>query len=133
MRETLTGLRDRSMKATDRFPGTARRLVAVLLALVIGGGAALAQTPGGKVMVADVIPVGNRQRPTQRITGLLKPRPGAEYDQNVIDEDVRELYRTNAFRNVEVRLQEAGQGRVVVYFQLMEHPNRIEEIRYEGA
>ncbi len=65
------------MKATDRFPGTARRLIAVLLALLIGGGPVLAQPPGSKVIVADVIPVGNHQMPTQRITAILKTRPGA--------------------------------------------------------
>jgi outer membrane protein assembly factor BamA len=121
------------MKATDRFPGTARRLAAVLLALLIGAAVGLAQTPAVKAIVADVIPTGNRQVPTQRITSLLKTRPGAEYSQATVDEDVRELYKTNAFRNVEVRLQDAGEGRLVVYFILTEHPNRIEEIRYEGA
>ncbi|OAI53537.1 hypothetical protein AYO44_15875 [Planctomycetaceae bacterium SCGC AG-212-F19] len=121
------------MKATDRFPGSARRLAAVLLALVIGGTPALAQTAPGKTIVADVIPVGNRQMPTQRITSLLKIRPGIEYDQKIVDEDVRELYKTNAFRNVEVRVENAADGKVIVYFVLMEHPNRIEEIKYEGA
>src|SRR5262249_4833811 len=133
MRERLTELRDRSMKATDRFPGTARRLLALLLALAIGGSFALAQSPASKVIVADVIPVGNHQMPTQRITSLLKTRPGGDYNQNTVDDDVRTLYQTNAFRNVEARFQDAGNGRVVVYFMLTEHPNRIEDIRYEGA
>jgi outer membrane protein insertion porin family len=120
------------MKATDRFAGTARRL-AILVAFLVGGSSALAQPPAGKVIVADVIPVGNHQMPTQRITGILKTRPGNEYSQSTVDEDVRTLYQTNAFRTVEARWQDAGNGRVVVYFMLTEHPNRIEEIRYEGA
>jgi outer membrane protein assembly complex protein YaeT len=120
------------MKATDRFPSSARRLAAVLIGLLIGGGACLAQTPS-KAIVADVIPVGNHQMATQRITSLLKIHPGAEYSQSVVDEDVRTLYQTKQFKDVQVRLQDAGEGKVIVYFQLTEHPNRIEDIQYLGA
>ena len=69
------------MKATDRFPGMARRVFAVLLALVIGGTPAWAQTAPVKAIVADVIPVGNRQVATQRITGLIKTRPGVSWSR----------------------------------------------------
>jgi outer membrane protein assembly complex protein YaeT len=120
------------MKATDRFPSAARRLAAALIGLLIGGSVCLAQT-ASKAIVADVIPVGNHQMPTQRITSLLKIHPGTEYSQSVVDEDVRTLYQTKQFKDVQVRLQEAGEGKVIVYFQLTEHPNRIEDIQYVGA
>ena len=41
---------------------------------------------------------------------------------------MRTLYQTNAFRTVEARWQDAGNGRVIVYFMLTEYPKRIEEI-----
>jgi len=121
------------MKATDRFPCTARWLAMTVAGWLLGSALCLAQPAGNKVTVADVIPVGNSRMPTQRVTALLKTRPGAPYNQATLDDDVRELLKTRAFSNVEVRLQDAGQGRVVVYFQLTEHPNTIQEIRYEGA
>lgn len=121
------------MKATDRYPCTARRLAAVLAAWLIGATASLAQPAAVLPTVADVIPVGNVQVPTQRIKTTLKTHPGQEYSQAVVDEDVRELYKNPAIKEVQVKLAEAGPGKVVVYFQVTEHPNRIQEVLYPGA
>ena len=121
------------MKATDRFPCTARWLALTAASWLLGSALCLAQPAGNKVTVADVIPVGNTRMPTQRVSALLKTKAGAEYNQATIDEDVRELLKTRSFSNVEVRLQDGGNGRVVVYFQMTEHPNTIQEIIYQGA
>jgi outer membrane protein assembly factor BamA len=92
-----------------------------------------AQPPQGKVLVADVIPQGNRLVPTQRIMSLLKTRPGSEYSQQVVQDDVSRLYETRQFANVRVVSQPATEGKVVVYFQLVEYPSTIQEIVYQGA
>src|SRR5271167_3464204 len=100
------------MKATDRFPRTVvRRLGTVLMVLLLGSAAVLAQTAGVKVTVADVIPVGNNNVPTQRIMSLVKTRPGSDYNQAVVDDDIRELYKDPAIREVKVKIQDAGQGK----------------------
>lgn len=121
------------MKATDRYPCTARRLAVVLAACLIGATVSLAQTAAVLPTVVDVIPVGNHQVPTHRITSTIKTRPGQEYSQAVVDDDVRELYKNPAIKEVQVKLAEAGAGKVVVYFQVTEHPHRIQEVLYPGA
>ena len=58
---------------------------------------------GGKVLVADVIPQGNHTVSTQRIMSLIRTRPGAAYSKATVDDDLRRLYETKLFRNVEAR------------------------------
>src|SRR5208283_1592799 len=120
------------MKATDRFPRSAR-LLAVLAGLLVGGAACLAQN-AVKVTVADVIPEGNYHVPSQRIMSLIKTRPGDEYNQATIDDDLRRLYETHLFAPTsKVWVEDAGGGKVRVHFQLVELSNKVEEIVYEGA
>jgi outer membrane protein assembly complex protein YaeT len=125
------------MKATDRFSSVAFRGAGLLLALLLGGTAclALAQAPAtpGKYLVNDVIPQGNAQVPTPKIMGLIRTRPGQEYLQETVNEDVRRLYETHLFRNVDVALQYTPDGKVNVYFRFVELPSTIQEIVYHGA
>jgi outer membrane protein assembly complex protein YaeT len=92
-----------------------------------------AQAPPTKVIVADVIPQGNRNVPTQKIIGLIKTRPGAEYNEETVNEDVRRLYETRLFANVRVAKQPTEDGRLILYFQFAEFPSVIQEIIYNGA
>src|SRR4051812_5574503 len=121
------------MRATDRDclpvrPG-ALALLGVLLSAAVGfAQPAPAPGPPGKVLVADVIPQGNHAVPTQRIMNLIKTRPGAEYTKATVDEDVRRLYETRLFRNVEVRIVQADDAKVFVYFLVMEYPSLIQDI-----
>jgi outer membrane protein insertion porin family len=124
------------MKAMDRFAFPACSAAGVLLAMLLGGIACLAQVPSPtapRLVVADVIPQGNRIVPTERIMSIIKTRPGQDYRKDVINEDVRLLYATNQFANVLVQEQEAGDGKVIVYFIFAELPNYIQEIVYNGA
>src|SRR5437588_10568326 len=107
-------------------------VVAGLLALALGGArASLAQAPpGGKVIVADVIPIGNQNIPTQRIMGLLKTLPGKEYNYAVVQEDVAQLAKLRLFRDIKVRDEMTTDGRVIVYFELTEYPNLVTEVIY---
>jgi outer membrane protein insertion porin family len=122
------------MQATDRFPLPTRlRAGVVLAALLLSGAACLAQAPSqpGKVLVADVIPDGNHQVPTQKIMGIVKTRPGSEYNPDLVDEDVRALMATRQFANVRAVKRDAD-GKVVVYFLFTEYPRTIQEIKYSG-
>src|SRR5262245_41839514 len=125
------------MNATDLAssggPASARRWAGVLVAALLTAGLALAQAPGGRVIVADVIPQGNRVMPTQRIMSLIRTRPGAEYQKDVAAEDVRRLFETKAFADVRVAEKFTDDGKVVVYFQLAELPSVIQEVVYQGA
>ncbi len=128
------------MRATDRLLLPVRRRTAGLLGILLCGAGiwgatcwGLAQTPAGKVLVADVIPQGNRLVPTQRIISLLKTRPGSDYAQQVVNEDVSRLYETRQFANIRVVTQHTADGKVIVYFQLSEFPSTVQEIVYQGA
>lgn len=121
------------MKAMDRFSCSARRTGGVLLGVLCCGAICLAQTPPGKVLVADVIPHGNRLVPTQKIMSLVQTRPGTEYNQETVNEDVRRLYETRSFANIRVEKQPTTDGKVNVYFLFAELPSSVQEIVYNGA
>jgi outer membrane protein assembly factor BamA len=131
------------MRATDRDCLQVRRGAAALLGVLLSAAVGLAQGPGpeagpqpaasAKVLVADVIPQGNHTVSTQRIMSLIKTRPGAEYAKATVDDDLRRLYETKLFRNVEARTAPADDGKVLVYFLIVEYPSTIQDIVYQGA
>jgi outer membrane protein assembly complex protein YaeT len=96
-----------------------------------------AQAPAEKLIVADVIPQvvppESQTVPPQKIVSLLKTRPGAEYQPEVVNEDVRSLYETKLFADIRVLTQLTGDRKIIVYFQLKELPGVIQEIIYRGA
>jgi len=110
-------------------------VLAGLLAFALcGARASLAQAPPNrKVIVADVIPIGNHTIPTQRIMGLLKTLPGKEYSYAVVQEDVAQLAKMRLFRDIQVRDEMTTDGRVIVYFMLTEFPNVVNDVIYRHA
>jgi outer membrane protein insertion porin family len=122
------------MKATDRFSSSLRRTTLALAGLLVSAAVTLAQTePPTKVMVDDIIPQGNHLVPTQKIISLIRTRPGTEYKQSTIDEDVRRLYETKLFANIQVYKQPTPDNKVKVYFAVAEYPSTIQEILYLNA
>ncbi len=87
----------------------------------------------GKETVADVIVVGNRNIPTEKIMRYIKTRPGAEYLQGTLQADVSRLAETRMFRTVQVRDSRLGDGRVQVFFEVQEYPSLITEIIFKNA
>jgi outer membrane protein assembly complex protein YaeT len=90
-----------------------------------------------KLVVADVIPQvvpqGNQTIPNQKIMSLIKTRPGAEFDQEVVKEDVRRLTETKLFADIRVMTQVTQDKKIIVYFQFKELPGVIQEVVYQGA
>jgi outer membrane protein assembly complex protein YaeT len=124
------------MNAIERFSRSARRPAGVITGLLLFGAVCLAQTPTAppaKLMVADVLPDGNRSVPTQKIMSIIKTRPGSEFSQETVNDDVRELYKTRLFANVRADIRRTPDGRVTVYFLLAELPSAVQEIIYDGA
>jgi outer membrane protein assembly factor BamA len=120
------------MKAMDRCHHALRHLAVALAALFAG--AALAQTPAKPIVSDVIVPPGNYQIPIPRIYALIQTRAGSAYDPVTIDDDVRRLYETHAFTNVQVKKTDPdADGRVTVYFLLTPQTSIVQEIIYEGA
>jgi outer membrane protein assembly complex protein YaeT len=123
------------MIATDRR--CRLRWTAVLGGLLLCITAAFAQTPVApmprKVQVEDVRIQGNVQIPTHRIVPFIKTRAGQDYSEDVIQEDIKNLYATKLFANVQAAKQFTNSGNVIVYFSVVETPSKIERIEYLGG
>jgi outer membrane protein assembly complex protein YaeT len=134
----------------DRF-SSATRFAAVLMGILVGGAACLAQTPPsqgppqdqgegqgrgpaqGKMIVADILIRGNKRMATQNVMALLKTRVGREYKPEDVQDDVRSLMATKQFGNVEARYNLLPGNRIEVYFFVVDYPNTVEDIVFEGA
>lgn len=84
-------------------------------------------------MVADVGFQGNRAISADRIRSYLKTKPGMEYNQATVDEDVRRLYETKLFGNIKVGKSPNEDGNMVVQFLFVEYPSVVQEVVYQGA
>jgi outer membrane protein assembly complex protein YaeT len=121
------------MIASDRLISPVRRCALAVAGVLFHAALALAQpATTGKVLVEDVIPQGNRVVPTQKIMSLIKTRPGSEYQQDTLDEDVKKLYESKLFANIKVEVQPLPNNRVKVFFVIAELQNTIQEIIYIG-
>jgi outer membrane protein insertion porin family len=123
------------MKATDRFRPPAVPTAGVLAWVLLGATSGLAQAPAvqERYVVNDVIARGNRLVPTARIVSLLRTRPGTVFSQETVNDDVRRLYETQQFANIQVEVGYAPHNRVNVTFHLAEYPSAIAAIVYRGA
>ncbi len=91
----------------------------VLLAacLVLGSQGAVQQIRIHRIEVA-----GNLRVPTEGIVRQLSALPGATYDEPSIRADVRKLYATGLFQDLEVSSREAGAGQVDLIYRVREYP-----------
>jgi outer membrane protein assembly complex protein YaeT len=120
---------------TNRFLSPALARAGVLAALLLGVPTALAQGPAGppRLMINDVIPEGNHLVTTQRITSLLRTRPGTELSADAVKQDVADLMAIKQIGNVSVTQEDLPGGKVNVHFRIVEYPGLIQEIEYKGA
>jgi outer membrane protein assembly complex protein YaeT len=132
----------------DRDFPMLRLWAAGLLGLLLAGACASAQlppaplpdvparpAPGAKVKVADVKVQGNQNVPAERVLNIARTKPGSDYNQSVIDEDVRLIHGTGLFAHVSVRtFEHAGDRNAIdVYFLVTERPQTIKDIVYNGG
>jgi outer membrane protein assembly complex protein YaeT len=110
------------------------RWAAGLIVLLAGSLAASAQStsPEGKT-VAEVQPRNNKATPTSRILSECKTRAGQPYNQATVTADVARLMGTRLFSQVTPYFQITADNKVAVFFEVVEYPNLVQEIRYEGA
>ena len=109
------------------------RFPCAFLVMVFFGAFSLAEPPSQGTLVADVIPQGLRLMPTAKVMSLIHTRPGNEYSEETVREDVRRLMETHSFSDIRVELHTLPDKRVVVYFWFQELPSVIREIKFNGA
>lgn len=80
--------------------------------------------------LVDVQIDGNTTIPTATIVSLLKTQPGQIPNKNQVREDVRTLYKTMWFFNVDPRFRRTDEGLVLV-FKLRERPI-VKSVEYKG-
>lgn len=80
--------------------------------------------------VVEVRVVGARQTPIAEILRQIHSRKGRPFDQELIEEDVRRLYKTRKFVKVEPHNQSVPGGRIVI-FEVLERPT-LHYVKYVG-
>ncbi len=122
------------MQVMERFLLPAVRCTAVMLGLLLGGRDTLAQLAAapGKVLISDVIITGNQRMSTEQIKVRLRTKVGDEYNPAVVDEDVRELYKTGQFSNIYTWLQPDGNDHAKIFFSVREMPNMVQKVTFLG-
>src|SRR5262249_56250277 len=103
--------------------------------LLRGGGAVLARAAAQpeKLLVSDVIIQGNQRTSTEQIKVRLHTQAGKEYAPAALDEDVREMYKTRQFSNIQPLTEPDGPGKVKVYFLIRDLPNKVQKVTFLGA
>jgi outer membrane protein insertion porin family len=83
-----------------------------------------------RAMIERIDIRGNRRIPEDTIRFYIQSRPGEVFDQNRIEMDLRALYKSNFFENIEVSEKDGDTGKIIT-FTVKEKP-LIRELKYEG-
>jgi len=115
------------------------RLAAAALALCVGAAAAWAQAeapateagPPKKVGTLAIKFIGVANVSEQIVRANIQVREGAEFDDPMIDKDIRTLYRTGLFEFIEVKREELPNNVVNLVFEITPK-YRVQAVRFEG-
>ena len=115
------------------------RLFSVVLALLIGAAAVRAQTeapaaeaaPLKKVGTVTVKFIGIANVSEQIVRANIQVREGADFDDPMIDKDIRTLYRTGLFEFIEVKREELPNNVVNLVFEITPK-YRVQAVRFQG-
>jgi outer membrane protein insertion porin family len=89
--------------------------------------------PPTRILIYDVLLQGNRTISSAQIMAQLRTRPGRDFDEAVLQEDVRNLMATKQFANVASEVVPAGADRVKVTFHFRDYPSFVQRVVYQGA
>jgi len=93
------------------------------------GAPPVAQAQAG-MLIRGVSVRGYEQVPRRTILAAVRTRPGREFDPNILQDDVRALFKMRLFRDVRT-YTEIVEGEVVVVFEVAEHPT-LKEVVFLG-
>ena len=123
------------MQVMERFLLPAAYCAAVVFGLLLGGRSAMAQLAAapGKVIISDVLITGNQRMSAEQVKVRLRTKVGEEYNPAIVDDDVRELYKTGQFSNITTYVQSDGIDHAKIYFTVREMPNMVQKVTFLGA
>lgn len=123
------------MRLMPRIWPSALRGAAVVASVLAFGLVVRSQAPTAPPpsIVSDVIVVNSRRVSAEEVKLQMKTRVGAEYSPVVLEEDVRTLFNSHKFGNVDARTQEDGPGKVKVLLYISDFTGQIEKVTYLGA
>jgi outer membrane protein insertion porin family len=115
------------------------RLFSVVLALLIGAAAVRAQTeapaaeaaPLRKVGTVTIKFIGIANVSEQIVRANIQVREGSDFDDPMIDKDIRTLYRTGLFEFIEVKREELPNNVVNLVFEITPK-YRVQAVRFQG-
>jgi outer membrane protein insertion porin family len=91
-------------------------LIAMLLACTV---TAFAQNPQ---RIADISVVGNERIDKAFITNNIKTKEGEAYDLDKLREDIRSIYRTGFFSDVQIDVKDTDKGKAVTFVVIERSP-----------
>jgi len=97
--------------------------------LLSTGFVAFAQ-PSGKILIERIDIRGNRRIPEDTIRFHIQSREGEPYDESRLEFDLRALFKTGYFENIEIQERDGDTGKILT-FVLKEKPI-IRAIEYTG-
>lgn len=129
---TLTSPLYRGQSPADILPGPAPPPLAGPETVAPGAATPdLAEAPGPtRGLVLDVSITGNKKVKQTEIRRHIKTRKDRNYDEQLVQEDLRRLYATRKFHNVRVHKKVEPQG-VHVTFEVLERP-MIDDVLFIG-
>jgi outer membrane protein insertion porin family len=115
------------------------RLFSVVLALLIGAVSVRAQTeapaaeaaPLRKVGTVTIKFIGIANVSEQIVRANIQVREGSDFDDPMIDKDIRTLYRTGLFEFIEVKREELPNNVVNLVFEITPK-YRVQAVRFQG-
>jgi outer membrane protein insertion porin family len=91
-----------------------------------------AQAPGGRVIIANTYVLGTRNVPLEKVMNFILSKPNTEFSTARIQNDVSDLAASRLFKSIRpVRTEPTPDGRLNVYFEVVEHPNMVREVVYK--
>ncbi len=110
--------------------GRILKVIAVCTGLIMACVLMPAQARAASPIVKEIRFVGNKRTPEQTLNTRIRTSVGAPLDLEIIDEDIKSIYKLGQFRDVKVDSENVPGG-VKVTFILDEKP-LISEIEFEG-
>jgi outer membrane protein assembly complex protein YaeT len=108
--------------------------LAALGALFWAAPSGRAQPSDKSQQIANVYIVGTRTISTDKVMQYIHSKPGQFYDYKTVQDDVSRLAAARLFKSIlRVKTDPTPDGRLNLYFEVLEHANVVREVIYKHA